>query len=145
MATAIAGGIFAINGTMTIGTVQAFLQYVNQIADPITQSSYFINSMQAALASAERVFEFLDEPEEVPETATPQQIVQPDGAVALNMSALRYHPDELLMEDISFTVRPNEMVAIVGPTGAGKTTLVQSADAVLRTGWRHHQNRWDRY
>jgi ATP-binding cassette subfamily B protein len=122
--TAIAGGIFAINGTMTIGTVQAFLQYVNQIADPITQSSYFINSMQAALASAERVFEFLDEPEEVPETSTPKQIIQPDGAVAFEHVRFGYHPDELLMEDISFTVRPNEMVAIVGPTGAGKTTLV---------------------
>ena len=122
--TAIVGGIFAINGTMTIGTVQAFLQYVNQIADPITQSSYFINSMQAALASAELVFEFLDEPEEVPETSTPKQINQPDGAVAFEHVRFGYHPDELLMEDISFTVRPNEMVAIVGPTGAGKTTLV---------------------
>ncbi|MEO1815768.1 MAG: ABC transporter ATP-binding protein [Acetobacterium sp.] len=122
--TAIVGGIFAINGTMTIGTVQAFLQYVNQIADPITQSSYFINSMQAALASAERVFEFLDEPEEVPETSTPKQIIEPDGAVAFEHVRFGYHPDELLMEDISFTVRPNEMVAIVGPTGAGKTTLV---------------------
>jgi ATP-binding cassette subfamily B protein len=122
--TAIVGGIFAINGTMTIGTVQAFLQYVNQIADPITQSSYFINSMQAALASAERVFEFLDEPEEVPETSRPKQIIQPNGAVACEHVRFGYHPDELLMEDISFTVRPNEMVAIVGPTGAGKTTLV---------------------
>lgn len=122
--TAIVGGIFAINGTMTIGTVQAFLQYVNQIADPITQSSYFINSMQAALASAERVFEFLDEPEEVPETSTPKQITQPEGAVAFEHVRFGYHPDELLMEDVSFTVRPNEMVAIVGPTGAGKTTLV---------------------
>ncbi|KNZ40813.1 ABC transporter ATP-binding protein [Acetobacterium bakii] len=122
--TAIVGGIFAINGTMTIGTVQAFLQYVNQIADPITQSSYFINSMQAALASAERVFEFLDEPEEVPETSTPKQITQPEGAVAFEHVRFGYHPDKLLMEDVSFTVRPNEMVAIVGPTGAGKTTLV---------------------
>jgi ATP-binding cassette subfamily B protein len=118
------GGIFAINGSMTIGTVQAFLQYVNQIADPITQSSYFINSMQAALASAERVFEFLDEPEEVPETTTPKQITLPEGAVAFEHVRFGYHPDELLMEDVSFTVRPNEMVAIVGPTGAGKTTLV---------------------
>ena len=124
VATAIVGGIFAINGTMTIGTVQAFLQYVNQIADPITQSSYFINSMQAALASAERVFEFLDEPEEVSETSSPKQITAPAGAVAFEHVRFGYHPDELLMEDVSFTVRPNEMVAIVGPTGAGKTTLV---------------------
>jgi ATP-binding cassette subfamily B protein len=122
--TAIVGGVFAINGTMTIGTVQAFLQYVNQIADPITQSSYFINSMQAALASAERVFEFLDEPEEVPETTTPKPIVVPEGAVVFEHVRFGYHPGESLMEDVSFTVRPNEMVAIVGPTGAGKTTLV---------------------
>jgi len=122
--TAIVGGVFAINGTMTIGTVQAFLQYVNQIADPITQSSYFINSMQAALASAERVFEFLDEPEEVPEITTPKQIVVPEGAVVFEHVRFGYHPGESLMEDVSFTVRPNEMVAIVGPTGAGKTTLV---------------------
>jgi ATP-binding cassette subfamily B protein len=122
--TAIVGGVFAINGTMTIGTVQAFLQYVNQIADPITQSSYFINSMQAALASAERVFEFLDEPEEVPEITTPKQIVVPEGAVVFEHVRFGYHPGESLMEDVSFTVKPNEMVAIVGPTGAGKTTLV---------------------
>nr|WP_320023966.1 ABC transporter ATP-binding protein [uncultured Acetobacterium sp.] len=122
--TAIVGGIFAINGTMTIGTVQAFLQYVNQIADPITQSSYFINSMQAALASAERVFEFLDEAEEVPETKSPKQITAPDGAVAFEHVRFGYRDSEILMQDVSFTVRPNEMVAIVGPTGAGKTTLV---------------------
>ncbi|MBI4858560.1 MAG: ABC transporter ATP-binding protein [Acetobacterium woodii] len=122
--TAIVGGVFAINGTMTIGTVQAFLQYVNQIADPITQSSYFINSMQAALASAERVFEFLDEAEEVPETKSPKQIIAPDGAVAFEHVRFGYHDSEILMQDVSFTVRPNEMVAIVGPTGAGKTTLV---------------------
>ncbi|MEA4804761.1 ABC transporter ATP-binding protein [Acetobacterium wieringae] len=122
--TAIVGGIFAINGSMTIGTVQAFLQYVNQIADPITQASYFINSMQAALASAERVFEFLDEAEELPETSNPIAITAPDGAVAFEHVRFGYKPGQLLMQDVSFTVRPNEMVAIVGPTGAGKTTLV---------------------
>ncbi|AFA48000.1 ABC transporter ATP-binding protein [Acetobacterium woodii] len=124
VATAIVGGFFAIKGTITIGTVQAFLQYVNQISDPITQSSYFVNSLQAALASAERVFEFLDEAETVPDTTTPKQIAAPDGAVAFEHVRFGYHPDKILMEDISFTVRPNEMVAIVGPTGAGKTTLV---------------------
>ena len=122
--TAIVGGIFAINGTMTIGTVQAFLQYVNQIADPITQSSYFVNSMQAALASAERVFEFLDAAEEVPEISAPKQIANPDGAVSFEHVRFGYHPGDILMQDVSFTVKPNEMVAIVGPTGAGKTTLV---------------------
>jgi ATP-binding cassette subfamily B multidrug efflux pump len=122
--TAIVGGIFAVNNIITIGTIQAFLQYVNQISDPITQSSYFLNSLQAALASAERVFEFLDEGEEIPETTEPQHIPNPKGAVAFEHVRFGYRPDAILMEDVSFTVRPNEMVAIVGPTGAGKTTLI---------------------
>ncbi|MNW46208.1 putative ABC transporter ATP-binding protein [compost metagenome] len=122
--TAIAGGIFAVNGRMTIGTVQAFLQYVNQISDPITQSSYFLNSLQAALASAERVFEFLDEEEEAADTASPKRISTPKGAVEFEHVRFGYHPDAILMQDVSLTVRPNEMVAIVGPTGAGKTTLI---------------------
>jgi len=122
--TAIVGGIFAANGSMTIGTVQAFLQYVNQISDPIAQASYFLNSLQAALASAERVFEFLDEEEEIPDTTSPKHITAPQGAVSFEHVRFGYNPDAILMQDISLTVRPNEMVAIVGPTGAGKTTLV---------------------
>lgn len=124
VATAIGGGIFAATGRITIGTVQAFLQYVNQIAEPITQSSYFFNSLQAALASAERVFDFLDEEEEVPEAEEPKHIAAPKGAVEFQHVRFGYHPDAILMEDISLSVRPNEMVAIVGPTGAGKTTLI---------------------
>lgn len=122
--TAVVGGIFAANGSMTIGTVQAFLQYVNQISDPITQASYFLNSMQTALASAERVFEFLDEEEELPDTTSPKHITAPKGAVSFEHVRFGYNPDAIFMQDVSFTVRPNEMVAIVGPTGAGKTTLV---------------------
>lgn len=122
--TAIVGGIFVVNGSMTIGTIQAFLQYVNQISDPITQSSYFVNSLQAALASAERVFEFLDEEEEVPDTIAPQHISSPKGAVEFEHVRFGYDPDAIVMQDVSITVRPNEMVAIVGPTGAGKTTLI---------------------
>lgn len=122
--TAIAGGIFAVGGSMTIGTVQAFLQYVNQISDPIAQASYFLNSMQAALASAERVFEFLDEEEEIPDTVSPKHIAVPKGAVCFEHIRFGYDPDTILMQDVSLTVRPSEMIAIVGPTGAGKTTLV---------------------
>lgn len=122
--TAIVGGIFVINRQMTVGTVQAFLQYVNQISDPITQSSYFITSFQSALASAERVFEFLDEEEEKPEIPSPIHIAQPKGKVEFQHVHFGYHPDDTLMKDVSFTVKPNEMVAIVGPTGAGKTTLI---------------------
>jgi ATP-binding cassette subfamily B protein len=122
--TAIVGGIFVVNGRITIGIIQAFLQYVNQISDPITQSSYFLNSLQAALASAERVFEFLEEEEEVSDTISPKHIFSPKGAVEFQHVRFGYHPDTILMKDVSFTVRPNEMVAIVGPTGAGKTTLI---------------------
>lgn len=122
--TAIVGGIFAAAGSITIGTIQAFLQYVNQISDPIAQSSYFLNSLQAALASAERVFEFLDEEEEVPDTHAPKHIAEPKGAVSFEHVRFGYRPDAVLMEDINLTVHPNEMVAIVGPTGAGKTTLI---------------------
>ncbi|QIB70530.1 ABC transporter ATP-binding protein [Aminipila butyrica] len=122
--TAIVGGIFVVRGTLTIGTVQAFLQYVNQISEPITQSSYFINSLQTGLASAERVFEFLDEKEENPDTTDFEPVTAPKGTVEFQHVRFGYHPDSLLMKDISFSVNANEMVAIVGPTGAGKTTLV---------------------
>lgn len=122
--TAIVGGIFVVKGSMTIGTIQAFLQYVNQISDPITQSSYFLNSLQAALASAERVFEFLDEEEEVPDTTSPKHISAPKGAVEFHHVRFGYHPNVIVMQDVSFSVKPNQMVAIVGPTGAGKTTLI---------------------
>ena len=122
--TAIVGGIFAAGGRMTIGTVQAFLQYVNQISEPITHSAYFLSSLQAALAAAERVFDFLDEEDEAPDTDTPAHIAAPQGAVSFEHVRFGYAPDNILMEDVSLTVRPNEMVAIVGPTGAGKTTLI---------------------
>lgn len=122
--TAVAGGAFAVQGMITIGTVQAFLQYVEQMGHPITQTSYFINSMQGALASAERVFDFLDEEEEIPDTVRSTALVAPQGAVRFENVRFGYTPDNILMENVSFDVQPNEMVAIVGPTGAGKTTLI---------------------
>lgn len=122
--TAIAGGFLVVRGRMTIGMIQAFLQYVNQISEPITQSSYFLNSLQSALASAERVFEFLEEEEEAPDPAGTEPAGLPEGAVEFEHVRFGYHQDRILMEDVSIAVRPNEMVAIVGPTGAGKTTLI---------------------
>lgn len=122
--TAIAGGILVVGGGMSIGMVQAFLQYVNQISDPIAQSSYFLNSFQAALAAAERVFEFLDEEEETPDTARSGLPAAPRGAVEFEHIRFGYRPDSMLMQDVCLTVKPNETVAIVGPTGAGKTTLI---------------------
>lgn len=122
--TAIMGGVFAANGKMTIGMVQAFLQYVNQISEPINGASYFLNSMQSALAASERVFNFLDEEEEISDTASPKHIVNPKGAVTFEHVRFGYTPDNVLMQDVNLTVKANEKVAIVGPTGAGKTTLV---------------------
>ena len=122
--TAILGGIFVVNGTMTIGMVQAFLQYVNQVSEPITSSSYFLSSLQAALAAVERVFEFLDEEEEPAESITPKHIINPNGNVEFKNVKFGYSSDKTLMHDVNFCVKPNEMVAIVGPTGAGKTTLI---------------------
>lgn len=122
--TAIVGGIFVVNGSMTIGTIQAFLQYVNQISEPITESSYFLNSLQASLASAERVFEFLDEEEEVSDATSPKRLSAPQGTVEFEHVCFGYQPEAILMQDVNISVRPNETVAIVGPTGAGKTTLV---------------------
>lgn len=122
--TAIVGGILVVNNTMTIGIVQAFLQYVNQISEPITQASYFLNSFQSAMASAERVFDVLDEEEERPDHSTLQELPKTRGAVTFEEVQFGYIPEKMLMKGVSLSVKPNEMVAIVGPTGAGKTTLV---------------------
>lgn len=122
--TAVAGGFMVLQGQVSIGAIQAFLQYVNQISEPITESAYVINSLQAAIASAERVFELLDEPEEVADLPTLVASNQGSGRVTFDHVQFGYTPDHLLMKDISFEVKPNEMVAIVGPTGGGKTTLI---------------------
>ena len=123
IATAVLGGGMALGGAVTLGTVQAFLQYVNQISEPVTEAAYVITSLQAAIAGAERVFALLDEEEEVPEErGGAEHITQ--GCVTFQNVRFGYTPDRILMKDLNLEVRPNEMVAIVGPTGGGKTTLV---------------------
>lgn len=126
VATAVAGGFMVIQGRISVGTIQAFLQYVNQIAEPVTQASYVINSLQAAIAGAERVFELLDEEEEdaVPETIPALKPASVTGRVKFHHVRFGYTPEKILMKDISLEVKPNEIVAIVGPTGGGKTTLI---------------------
>ena len=124
IATAITGGILVLQGYMTIGAVQAFLQYINQISEPVTQSSYVINSLQAALSGAERVFSLLDEEEESPDKTALKELSCNEGKVNFEHVQFGYTPNKILMKDISFDVKPNEMVAIVGPTGGGKTTLI---------------------
>lgn len=123
IATAVCGGIMALGGTLTLGAVQAFLQYVNQLTEPVTQASYVITSLQAAIAGAERVFILLDEDEEPNDNSDSVPAVS-QGRVTFQNVRFGYNPDKTLIQNLNLEVNPNEMVAIVGPTGGGKTTLV---------------------
>lgn len=122
--SAVVGGIMVINGQLSIGLVQAYLQYVNQVSEPITQVSYVINSLQSAFAALERIFEILDLPEEKENELNVPVPSQIKGEVVFRQVAFGYKKDKLLMEDVNFSVKPKQMVAIVGPTGAGKTTMI---------------------
>jgi ATP-binding cassette subfamily B protein len=124
VAIAVIGGVKVASGTMSLGDVQAFIQYSRQFTMPITQTASIANVFQSAVASAERVFEMLDEAEELPDTATPITLEHPTGRVTLEDVSFRYEPETPLIEDFSLDVKPGQTVAIVGPTGAGKTTIV---------------------
>ena len=121
---AIIAGRAMLNGTMTVGVVQAFFQYINQAAEPLTEASYMVNSLQAAFASAKRTFELLDEEEEIPDPASPVTLERTKGEIQFDHISFGYDPSKLLMKDISFTAHPGQKIAVVGSTGAGKTTLV---------------------
>jgi ATP-binding cassette, subfamily B, multidrug efflux pump len=118
------GGIMVTQRLIQIGDIQAFILYARQFSQPITQLASISNSIQSALASTERVFAILDEPEEAPEAAEPVAIDQPRGVVAFEHVDFRYIEGRPLIDDLSVDVRSGMTVAIVGPTGAGKTTLV---------------------
>ena len=121
---AVVGSVMATQNLISLGDVQAFIQYSGQFTQPITMLANIANVIQSAIASAERVFELLDEKEQVPEIAQSTIITNPQGAVEFRHVKFGYSEDKILMEDMDIHVRPGQMVAIVGPTGAGKTTLV---------------------
>ncbi|GIQ66841.1 hypothetical protein PACILC2_54090 [Paenibacillus cisolokensis] len=121
---AVAGGILVMRKAITIGDVQAFISYSKQFTMPITQTAQIANIIQSTIASAERVFELLDEPEEVAEPAHTAEISRPKGDVRFEHVKFGYKEDAPLIEDMNIDVKSGQTVAIVGPTGAGKTTLI---------------------
>lgn len=120
----VVGGILVTKKSIEIGDVQAFIQYARQFTMPITQTANIANIIQSTVASAERVFEILDEEEQVPEVANPVVLEKPRGDVAFNHVQFGYDPEHLLIEDMNIDVKQGQTIAIVGPTGAGKTTLI---------------------
>ncbi|WP_430854705.1 ABC transporter ATP-binding protein [Enterococcus faecalis] len=122
--SAILGAMLVLSGGITIGFLQAYLQYINQISEPISTASYVINSIQAAMASIDRIFVILDEADEQPEATHLETISSPKGAIEFKNVQFGYTPEKILMKNVDFSVQPKKTVAIVGPTGAGKTTLV---------------------
>jgi ATP-binding cassette subfamily B multidrug efflux pump len=121
---AVLGGTMVATGSMSLGDVQAFVQYSRSFTMPITQVASITNILQSTIASAERVFDLLDEPEEIADPTQPVVLESVSGHVTLEKLSFRYEPDKPLIEDLNADVRSGEVLAIVGPTGAGKTTLV---------------------
>ena len=136
VAVCILGGYLAVNGRISVGDIQAFIQYVRQFTQPMTQVANISNVLQQTAAAAERVFAFLEQPEEVPESASPIRVNtgdEPDtelnvhiqGSVQFAHVHFGYRPDQIIINDFSANIQPGQKVAIVGPTGAGKTTMVK--------------------
>lgn len=122
--SAIVGAFLVLQGGITIGLLQAYLQYINQISEPISTASYVINSIQVALTAVDRIFDILDAEDDVPEKLNSKIMGKPTGAIDFDNVRFGYTDEKILMKNVDFSVKPKQMVAIVGPTGAGKTTLV---------------------
>lgn len=128
VAVCLLGGYLAINGKISIGDIQAFIQYVRSFNQPIAQVANVANQLQSTAAAAERIFEIIDEEEEADIDTAPEEVIDVDhvkGQVAFEHVHFGYTPEETVISDFSFTAQPGQRVAIVGPTGAGKTTIVK--------------------
>ena len=121
---AVFAGKLLLDGALTVGRFQAFFQYVYQAGEPLTEGAYMINSMQSALACVERVYQLLDEEEISPEPENPEVVEKARGLVEFENVRFGYSPEKILMENISFQAKPGQKIAVVGSTGAGKTTLI---------------------
>ena len=122
--SALMSAVLVINGHLTLGLAQAFLQYITQISEPVTTSAYIINSLQNALVSVERVYDILELPEEIELSEDTHLLDNTRGEIIFENVSFGYSKDKLLMKNVNFTAKAEQMVAIVGPTGAGKTTLI---------------------
>lgn len=125
VAVAVSGSLLAIKGVIEVGDIQAFIQYVKNFTQPITQVAQVSNMLQSMAAAAERVFEFLEEKEEDVNAVNPVHLDKIQGSVSFEHVKFGYNPDKIIIHDFSSEVKPGQMVAIVGPTGAGKTTMVK--------------------
>lgn len=125
VAVAVVGGILTVKGRLAVGDIQSFIQYVRSFTQPITQVAQVSNMLQSTAAAAERVFEFLGEEEEDSPASNPVHLEKMDGKVSFEHVQFGYNPDNVIIHDFSCEVQPGQMVAIVGPTGAGKTTMVK--------------------
>ena len=125
-------------GTITVGDIQAFIQYVRNFTQPITQLAQVSNMLQSTAAAAERVFEFLEEEEEVQNVENPVHLEFPQGRVDFQNVVFGYNPDKIIIHNFNCSVKPGQTVAIVGPTGAGKTTMVKLLMRFLRCEQRRY-------
>lgn len=121
---AIFAGSMLLKGSLSVGVFQAFIQYIYQASEPLTELAYMVNSMQSSLASLERVYNLLDEEELSPEALVPDTIERATGTVEFRHVRFGYSPENILMHDVNFSANPGQKIAIVGSTGAGKTTLI---------------------